>query len=86
MVEIVGDADAAGFTVSTAVRVAPPALPEMLTNVDVETETVVIANVVLVAPPATVTLAGTVAAAVLLLDKLTVAPPEGAALVRVTVP
>jgi len=40
----------------------------------------------LVAPPVTVTLAGTVAIAVLLLESATVAPPAGAAPLRVTVP
>jgi hypothetical protein len=40
----------------------------------------------LVAPAEMVTLAGTVAAAVLLLDSATTAPPEGAPLVNVSVP
>lgn len=40
----------------------------------------------LVAPPATVTVAGTVAAAVMLLDKVKVRPPAGATAVKVTVP
>ena len=40
----------------------------------------------LVAPPATVTLAGTVAAAVLLLVRDTSAPPDGALLESVIVP
>ena len=42
-------------------------------------------NVVLKAPAGTVTLAGTVAALVLLLDRVTTAPPEGAALVKLAV-
>jgi len=40
----------------------------------------------LVAPAATVTLEGTAAAAVLLLESVTVAPPAGAAPLNVTVP
>ena len=43
-------------------------------------------KVAVVAPAATVTLAGTCAAAVLLLDRVTTAPPVGAAAVNVTVP
>ena len=39
-----------------------------------------------VAPAATVTLAGTRAAVVLLLESVTTAPPDGAALLNVTVP
>jgi hypothetical protein len=54
--------------------------------VDVVTETVVIVNVAVVAPEATVTLAGTVAAAVLLLVRVTTAPVAGAAALSVTVP
>jgi hypothetical protein len=40
----------------------------------------------LVFPACTVTLEGTVATAVLLLDSVTTAPPDGAALLRATVP
>lgn len=54
--------------------------------VDEETETVDAVNVALVAPEGTVTLPGTVATPVLLLESETTAPPEGAADVRVTVP
>lgn len=43
-------------------------------------------NVALVLPAGTVTLAGTLAAAVLLLDSATTAPPAGAAVVSVMVP
>ena len=43
-------------------------------------------KVVLVLPAGTVTLAGTVAAAVLPLVSVTTAPPEGAASFKVTVP
>lgn len=58
----------------------------IVTAVDVVTVRVVIAKVALVAFAATVTLAGTVAAEVLLLDSVTTAPPDGAADVRVAVP
>ena len=75
-----------GVTVSTAVRLTPANVPPMVAEVDETTETVLTVNVALVAPAATVTLAGTVAAAVLLLVRVTTAPPEGAALVSVTVP
>jgi hypothetical protein len=43
-------------------------------------------KLVLLAPATTVTLAGTLAAAVLLLVSVTTAPPDGAALLSVTVP
>src|SRR5712692_9819708 len=58
----------------------------MVTAVDVATALVLIANVALVAPAATVTLDGTLAAAVLLLESVTCAPPAGAAPLNVTVP
>ena len=47
---------------------------------------VVTVNVAVVAFAGTVTLPGTCAMEVLLLDKVTTAPPAGAGLVRVTVP
>jgi hypothetical protein len=58
----------------------------MVTDVEDETAKVVTVNVAFMLPAATVTDEGTVAAEVLLLDKETVNPPVGAALLRVTVP
>ena len=58
----------------------------MVTGVDVVTALVVTVNVALLAPAATVTLAGTVAVAVLLLVRATAAPPVGAGPLSVTVP
>ena len=47
---------------------------------------VVIVNIAVVAPAGTVTLAGICAAAVLLLVRVTIAPPDGAGPVNFTVP
>jgi hypothetical protein len=58
----------------------------MLTVVDAATALVLIVNVALVAPAATVTLDGVLAAVVLLLESVTTAPPDGAAPLSVTVP
>src|SRR2546422_11475374 len=58
----------------------------MLTVVDAATALVLTVNVALVAPAATVTLEGTLAAVVLLLESVTTAPPVGAAPLSVTVP
>jgi hypothetical protein len=58
----------------------------IVTGVFEETVLVVAVNVAVVAPAATVTEAGTWAAAVLLEVKLTTAPPAGAGLSSVTVP
>jgi hypothetical protein len=58
----------------------------MVTAVDAVTALVLTVNVALVAPATTVTLEGTVAAAVLLLESATCAPPAGAAPLNVTVP
>jgi hypothetical protein len=57
----------------------------MVTAVAVVTTVVVTVNVALVAPAATVTLAGVVEA-VLLSDRVTTAPPVGAGPFNVTVP
>ena len=77
---------ATGVTVRGAVRVTPPYTAEIVTAVEPDTGLVVTANVALAAPPATVTLAGTVAAVVLSLDSDTTAPPAGAGPLSVTVP
>src|SRR3989441_668152 len=78
---------AAGVTASSAVLVTPPKLAEIVAEVDAVTDTVVTVNVALVAPAGTVTLptAGTLAAAGLLLERVTTAPPAGAAALKVTV-
>src|SRR5712671_6688767 len=57
----------------------------MVAEVVVPTAVVLIMKFAVVAPPATVALAGTVAAE-LLLERVTTAPLAGAALLRVTVP
>ena len=58
----------------------------IMTEVEEETAAVVTVNEAVVLPAGTVTEAGTVAAAVLLLDNRTVMPPVGAEVANVTVP
>jgi len=69
-----------------AVRVTPSYTAEIVTAVDALIADVVAVNVALAAPAATVAVAGTPAAAVLLLDSDTTLPPAGAALESVTLP
>jgi hypothetical protein len=76
---------ATGLIVSGAVFVTAAAVAVIVAVVTVPTAVVVTMNVAVVAPWATVTFAGTFAAA-LLLDRFTTKPPAGAALERVTVP
>jgi hypothetical protein len=76
------DAGAAGGdTVSAALRVTPPYVPLIFAVAAAVTLELAIVNVALVAPAAMARLAGTVAAAILLLARVTTAPPDGAALV-----
>jgi hypothetical protein len=58
----------------------------MVTEVVAGTEVVLTVKVALLAPAAMLTLAGTVAAEVLLLERVTTAPEDGAAALSVTVP
>lgn len=81
-----GSCDVDGVTVRAAVLVTVPWVPVMVAAVVAVTENVVTVKDALVEPAGTVTLAGTVAAAVLLLDRLTTVPPPGAAPLKVTVP
>ena len=75
-----------GVTVSTADFVAPPKVAEIVTAVDDVTPVVETGNWLLVAPAATVTVAGIVTTLVSLLESATTAPPGGAHSRRITVP
>jgi hypothetical protein len=75
-----------GFTVSAAVRLVLPVEAVRLTTVVACGAVVVIENEAAVAPPATVTLAGTLTTAGFALESVTTVPPAGAAPLRVTLP
>ena len=75
----------AAVTVNEVLAVVP-SVPEMMSAVSLATALVVMMNVAVVAPAATVTLAGTCAADTLLLESVTTAPPVCAGPVRVAVP
>jgi hypothetical protein len=75
----------AGFMAIVAAFATPPPVAVMVVAVEAETTNVEIANVPLVAPAGIVILAGTLAEA-LLLERVTKAPLDPAALASVTVP
>jgi hypothetical protein len=81
----VSELSTAAVTVRLAVCVEPN-VAEMVAEALVDTGLVVTVKVAVVALPGTVTLAGTCAAAVLVLDSVTTAPAAGAGPLRVTVP
>ena len=74
------------MTVNVADRVTLLYVAVIVAEEDAATAAVVAVKVALVAPAATVTLAGTAATAVLLLESAMTAPPAGAAPDSVTVP
>src|SRR2546426_22546 len=77
---VTGGGGAGSETVSSAVLVRPPKEAEIVMVVDVVTEVVVTLKLAVVDPAATVTLAGTVATTVLLLERVTAVAAEGAGL------
>ena len=81
----VGGGGAGGVTVIVTLRVTPLYVAEMTDVAVVETAVVDTTAEALPTPAGTVTLAGTVATAVLLLDSATTAPPLAALAVSVTV-
>jgi hypothetical protein len=72
-------------TSSVAVRVAPLYRAEIVAEVEIRTEDVLTVNVALLAPAGMKTLAGTLAAP-LLLERVTCTPPAAAGALNVTVP
>lgn len=81
----VSDVKEATDTVSVVVLVAPYDA-DRVTDVEDATPLVVMVKVAVLAPAAIVTLAGTCAADVLLLLRVTTAPPDGVGPLSVTVP
>jgi hypothetical protein len=77
--------DVGGFTVTVAVRVTPPKVAVIVADVATVTDVVEIVKFAVVAPPGTVTFAGTVIA-LEFSDRATTVPPLGAAALKVTVP
>jgi hypothetical protein len=82
----VGPGGGCGVTVREAVCVKLPLDAEIATGVELAAAMVVTWKAALVAPAATVTFGGTVAAEVLPLDNTTTVPPLGAGPFRVTLP
>src|ERR671928_1994703 len=74
------------ITACLSVLKSPPTVPMITADCALVTSLVETVKVARVDPAGTVTLVGTVAAAVLSLVRSTVKPPEGAAELRVTVP
>jgi hypothetical protein len=75
-----------GGTVSTADAVKAAYVAEIVTDVEADAEFTEIVNVALAAPAGTITVAGTVATAGLLLERAITPPPSGAAVASITVP
>lgn len=82
----VGPGGGCGVTVRDAVWVTPAKDAEMMTEVEAVTGKVVTLKTAVAAPAGTVTLAGTVATVVLLLERATMAPPVGAGALNVRLP
>jgi hypothetical protein len=84
--DLVTEDKTAGLTVMVVVRLTPAYEAVMVTDIWLATGLVVIVKVALCVPPGIVTLAGTCAAAALLLSSVTEAPAGGAIPFSVTVP
>jgi hypothetical protein len=80
------EANTTGLTVKAAVLVVFRYTAEIVMLVAAVTDLLLKLKVAVVAPAATVAEAGTLAMLILLLDRVTIAPPAGAGAVRVMVP